>query len=70
MRPVDIQTGLRAVIENLETIGIDYMIVGSVACTLYGEPRLTNDMDIVLTLMPKTAKAFLAGFNAKDFYTN
>jgi hypothetical protein len=34
MRPVDIQSGLRIVIENLEKIGIDYMIVGSVAGTL------------------------------------
>lgn len=68
MRSVDIQTGLRVVIETLEKIGVDYMIVGSVAGTLYGEPRLTNDMDIVLTLVPQTARTFLAGFDPREFY--
>jgi hypothetical protein len=68
MRPVDVQSGLRIVIENLEKLGIDYMIVGSVAGTLYGEPRLTNDMDIVLALIPQTARAFLCGFDPREFY--
>jgi hypothetical protein len=68
MRSVDIQTGLRIVIETLEKMGSDYMIVGSVAGTVYGEPRLTNDMDIVLTLMPQTARTFLAGFDPQEFY--
>jgi hypothetical protein len=35
---------------------------------LYGEPRLTNDMDIVLAMMPHTAASFLSGFDPKEFY--
>jgi len=34
----------------LETAGIPYMITGSMAAIAYGEPRLTNDIDIVLKL--------------------
>jgi hypothetical protein len=68
MRPVDIQTGLKIVVQIIEGHGIDYMIVGSIAGTLYGEPRLTNDMDIVLAMMPHTAASFLSGFDPKEFY--
>lgn len=44
MKPVDINTGLKLVIEKLESAGVEYMIVGSIAGALYGEPRLTRDM--------------------------
>ena len=34
----------------LEETGIVYMVGGSVASMVYGEPRLTNDIDIVVDL--------------------
>ena len=41
---------LQYAVETLESHGIVYMIVGSYASAGYGEPRLTNDIDIVLEL--------------------
>lgn len=34
-------------IRCLEKLGAPYFITGAVACIAYGEPRLTNDIDIV-----------------------
>jgi hypothetical protein len=34
----------------LEAVGLDYMVSDSVAAIVYGEPRLTNDVDIILHL--------------------
>ncbi|HUG89281.1 MAG TPA: hypothetical protein VML55_00505 [Planctomycetaceae bacterium] len=36
------------VIERLGEVGIAYMVVGSYASNMYGEPRATNDIDIVV----------------------
>jgi hypothetical protein len=36
------------VIERLRDVGIPYMVVGSYASNMYGEPRATNDIDIVV----------------------
>lgn len=38
------------VIDILEAMGIDYVIWGGVAAALYGEPRFTQDMDLVVRL--------------------
>ncbi len=32
----------------LEKLNIPYMVTGSMCCTAYGEPRSTNDIDIVI----------------------
>ncbi len=49
-------------IEPLERLGLPYCITGSVAASVYGEPRLTADIDIVLVLqqrdIPKLQSAF------------
>ena len=37
-------------IEPLETQGLSYMITGGVASVIYGDPRFTRDIDIVLEL--------------------
>ena len=40
-------------LEPLERLGLPYCVTGSVAASVYGEPRLTADIDVVLLL--KTA---------------
>jgi len=57
-----------AVLAALEECGIPYMVAGSVASILYGEPRLTNDMDVVAEIEPRHVDGFLAHFGAEDFY--
>ena len=37
-----------AVLDALESIGIPYMVVGSLSTNLYGVPRATEDADLVL----------------------
>ena len=36
--------------QRLNTLGVAYMVSGSVAVIIYGEPRLTNDVDLVVVL--------------------
>lgn len=52
----------------LEVSGLDYLITGSVACAVYGEPRMTHDIDIVLALSPRDAVLIEAAFPLDRFY--
>ena len=39
---------LTSVSAALDSMGIDYMVTGSVASSFYGEPRLSHDIDVLL----------------------
>jgi hypothetical protein len=52
----------------LERLGLPYMITGSVASTVYGEPRLTLDLDLVLEVDAERAGDLLAAFPETEFY--
>ena len=39
---------LRHTIRSLDDLKVPYMLVGSFASTTYGEPRFTQDIDIVI----------------------
>lgn len=54
--------------DRLEGAGLTYMVTGSVASMVYGEPRLTNDIDIVLELSGTGITDLLAAFPIDDFY--
>ena len=55
-------------VARLDAMGIPYMVTGSVASMIYGEPRLTLDVDIVLELQIDRADAFLDAFPESEFY--
>ena len=59
---------LRYVVEALEAEPIPYMISGSQASIYYGEPRFTQDIDIIAALGAGDLSALLARFPASDFY--
>ena len=42
----------------LEAIGCEYFVGGSVASSLHGEPRATNDIDFVVAMRPQRVQAF------------
>ncbi|MGC4118209.1 MAG: hypothetical protein QM765_27395 [Myxococcales bacterium] len=42
----------------LESVGAEYFLVGSVASSLQGEPRATNDIDFVVRLSERQVEAF------------
>lgn len=52
----------------LEAMGLPYMITGSVAAMFYGEPRMTLDLDLVLSLSEDNVNALLAAYPESDFY--
>jgi hypothetical protein len=59
---------LRYVIEALERIGLRYFVTGSMATIFFGEPRFTNDIDIVVDLPADRIPEFCAAFPAPEFY--
>lgn len=52
----------------LETLDVPYMVTGAVASVIYGEPRFTRDIDIVLDLRRADAPRFGAAFPEEAFY--
>jgi hypothetical protein len=48
--PLEQNRAFGGVIDILAALGIEYLIWGGVAVALYGEPRFTRDMDIVVRL--------------------
>lgn len=59
---------LRRLAETLERLQIPYLVTGSLATVAYGEPRFTNDIDVVVDLRPEQVDAFCAAFPDPDFY--
>ena len=47
---------------------LTYLVPGSTATIAYGEPRFTNDIDIVIDLPLAKVGEFCSGFPAGDFY--
>lgn len=58
----------KGILTSLDTNKIDYMVVGSVASMLYGEPRLTADMDVVVEIPLSSVPDFDKIFPSDRFY--
>lgn len=61
---------VRKVINILETQQLPYMLVGSLASGVYGEPRLTQDIDVVVALPVTNVEALCAAFPSPEFYVS
>ncbi|MEO8549483.1 MAG: hypothetical protein ABI678_05905 [Kofleriaceae bacterium] len=55
-------------ISRLERLALPYMVTGSLAGILYGEPRMTHDVDIVIALAMADVERFVAAFPLEEFY--
>ena len=55
-------------VRPLNQLRIPYMVTGGVASVVYGEPRLTRDIDLVVALRPRDARRFAEAWSAADFY--
>lgn len=62
------RTGFRLFTERLDTFGIKYMVTGSVAVIVYGEPRLTHDIDMIIELKRKNIPDLIDAFPDSEFY--
>lgn len=57
----------RYLVDALERTGIPYRIVGSMASIAYGEPRYTNDIDVIVRLDLNQVDALCAAFPAVNW---
>jgi hypothetical protein len=57
------------VVAELERLGIDYFVGGSVASSVHGRPRTTDDVDIIAALPGPAVDAFVSGIE-KDFFVD
>jgi hypothetical protein len=57
------------VVARLEDAGIDYMLTGSVAMSVYAEPRMTRDIDVVVALAGADA-ARVVGLFSPEYYVD
>jgi len=59
---------LKKVIHTLDKAGIQYMLTGSVASSLQGQPRATHDIDMVIAVENLNAHELVEFFPSSDFY--
>lgn len=65
MEPSDL---LQRAADVLDRLAVPYMVTGSMAIVAYGDPRLTNDVDIVVDLKPQHVDDFCAAFPEPEYY--
>lgn len=70
MTPSDLQPHelMQIVADFFESRGIGYRVVGSLASMVYGEPRFTNDVDIVAELRQEDIPSLCEAFPGPDYY--
>jgi hypothetical protein len=59
---------IRFFIEPLEAAELAYGVTGSVAAGVYGEPRMTRDVDLILLLERDQVSRFQTCFPENNFY--
>ena len=55
-------------VSRINKLSIPHMITGAVASIIYGEPRLTNDIDMVIDLKANGVDRFADAFPIEEFY--
>jgi len=61
---------LHFVVSALERLAIPYFVTGSVVTIFYGEPRFTNDIDIVVDLPSEMVEELCWQFPEDEFYVS
>ncbi len=56
------------VLTRLEDAELPYMVVGSLSSIVYGEPRMTKDMDIVIDIPAHAVSKFEVFFPLEGYY--
>ena len=59
---------LRYFVTRAEALRLRYFVTGSVATIYFGEPRFTNDIDIVVDLPQEKVRALCESFPGPEFY--
>jgi hypothetical protein len=61
---------LRYVVSTLERLRVPYAIVGSFASGIWGEPRMTLDIDVVVQLLGQQVAGLVDAFPTGEFYVS
>lgn len=59
---------LRFAVEALNSLGLRYPVTGSIATVLYGEPRFSNGIDLVVMLAADRIEELCLAFPQPEFY--
>lgn len=59
---------LTKVTQTLSDAGIEYMVTGSVASSLQGEPRSSHDIDLIVALNREHAAVLVQAFPPPEYY--
>jgi hypothetical protein len=65
-KPLDIASFLRLVIEALNAAGVEYLIGGAIAEWAWGEPRATQDLDLVVNIPIKAINKLSKELKKRD----
>lgn len=63
--PIELAIQLHRIFERL---AIEYYITGGIAAATYGEPRLTQDLDVVLNITPNAIDQLAVALENEGFY--
>jgi hypothetical protein len=58
---------LNRIVGSLDRGGIDYFLTGSLASSVYGEPRIVKDLDVKVRLAESRVSELLAAYLGPDF---
>lgn len=61
---------LKHLVKAFEALGIRYFLTGSIASIFYGEPRFTNDIDVVAEIKEEHIGGLLNLFPPGEFYAD
>jgi hypothetical protein len=67
--PQEIARALSELARAFDALSVRWAIGGSLASSAHGEPRTTNDVDVIALLSEEAARAFVASLGA-DFYVD
>ena len=62
------QSLLKLVVEALEDAGVGYLLSGSLASSLQGEPRATHDVDLVVDIRPADVGRLVGALSGPGVY--
>jgi hypothetical protein len=61
---------LATIVSELDRFRIPHMLAGSFASTYHGDPRTTNDIDLVIDPSRAALESFLRGLDPERFYVS
>lgn len=70
MQDYELRAFFGYIVGVLERLDIPYMVVGGFATIVYGEPRLTLDVDVVVDMKVEHVRPFVSAFPESHYYVS